>query len=127
VWQTSDDKVLSELAVRIIDRRLFKIEVSKTPFSEERIQEAKSIVRDNLELSDTEVEHFVYTSKLTNNAYNNEKENINLLMKSGEIMDVTKASDNLNISALSNPVEKYFLAYPVFNSSKPKQLSLGIK
>jgi hypothetical protein len=48
-------------------------------------------------------------------------------MKSGEIMDVTKASDNLNISALSNPVEKYFLAYPVFNSSKPKQLSLGIK
>ena len=127
VWQTSDDKVLSELAVRIIDRRLFKIEVSKTPFSKERIQETKSIVCDNLELSDTEVEHFVYTSKLTNNAYNNEKENINLLMKSGEIMDVTKASDNLNISALSNPVEKYFLAYPVFNSSKPKQLSLGIK
>jgi hypothetical protein len=73
------------------------------------------------------VEYFVYTNTLTNNAYNNEKENINLLMKSGEIIDVTEASDNLNISALSNPVEKYFLAYPVFNSLKPEQLSLGMK
>lgn len=127
VWQSSDDKVLSELAVRIIDRRLFKIEVSKTPFSEKRIQEVKSNVRKNLELTEFEVEHFVYTNTLTNNAYNNEKENINLLMKSGEIIDVTEASDNLNISALSSPVEKYFLAYPVFNSSKPEQLSLGIK
>ncbi|MFT6982181.1 MAG: HD superfamily phosphohydrolase [Crocinitomicaceae bacterium] len=127
VWQSSDDKVLSELAVRIIDRRLFKIEVSKTPFSKERIQEVKSNVSENLDLGESEVEYFVYTNTLTNNAYNNEKENINLLMKSGEIIDVTEASDNLNISALSNPVEKYFLAYPVFNSLKPEQLSLGMK
>ena len=70
------------------------------------------------------VKHFVYTDKLTNSAYNDSKEHINLLMKSGEIIDVSKASDNLNISALSKPVDKYFLSYPVFSSSKPKQLSL---
>ncbi|NRA11552.1 MAG: HD domain-containing protein [Crocinitomicaceae bacterium] len=124
VWQSSDDQVLSNLAGRIIDRRLFKIEVSKIPFTQERIDEAKANVLANIDISDSEVDHFVYTDKLTNNAYNHEKENINLLMKSGEIMDVSEASDNLNISALSNPVEKYFLAYPVFNTSKPKQLSL---
>jgi hypothetical protein len=33
-------------------------------------------------------------------------------MKSGEIVDLAQASDNLNISALAQPVEKYFLCYP---------------
>jgi len=127
VWQSSEDKVLSELAVRLIDRRLFKIEVSKTPFSDERIAEVKADVLANLDILESDVHHFVYTDKLTNNAYNNEKENINLMLKTGEVLDISKASDNLNISALASPVEKYFLSYPVFNSSKPRQLSLGMK
>ena len=29
-----------------------------------------------------------------------------------EIIDLPSASDNLNISALAKPVEKYFLCYP---------------
>ena len=37
---------------------------------------------------------------------------INLLLKNGSIIELSKASDNLNISALSTPVEKYFLCYP---------------
>jgi hypothetical protein len=48
-------------------------------------------------------------------AYNQDKQNINMLMKNGEIIDLTKASDNLNISALAKPVEKYFLCYPFRN------------
>jgi HD superfamily phosphohydrolase len=127
VWQSSDDNVLSELSRRIIDRQLFKIEVAKTPFSQKRIDEVKAKVMENLDITENEVHHFVITEKLTNNAYNDSKENINLMMKSGKIMDVSKASDNLNISALSNPVEKYFLSYPVFSADKPKQLSLGMK
>jgi len=112
VWQEADDKVLSELSKRIIGRKLFKIEVSKEPFTEGRIQEIKEKVKQSLGLNDSEVQHFVHSDILTNNAYNETKENINLLMKSGKIVDVSLASDNLNISALSRPVEKYFLSYP---------------
>ncbi len=112
VWQHSDDKVLSELSKRIVNRDLFKIEVSKTPFSEERIDQIKAQVTQKLSLKADEVDYFVHSDILTNNAYNETKENINLMMKSGEIIDVSKASDNLNISALSKPVEKYFLSYP---------------
>ena len=112
VWQKSNDKVLSELSKRLIGRKLFKIEVSKTPFSEDRILEVKTSVKQKLDLSDIEVEHFVHSDTLTNNAYNESKENINLLLKSGNVIDVSLASDNLNISALSKPVEKYFLSYP---------------
>ncbi len=112
VWQHSDDKVLSELSKRIVNRDLFKIEISKSQFTKERIDQIKKQVTEKLELSADEVEYFVHTDILTNNAYNEAKENINLMMKSGEIIDVSKASDNLNISALSKPVEKYFLSYP---------------
>lgn len=124
VWQTHDDKVLSELSRRIIDRRLFKIKVAKEPFSETAIQEIREKVSEKLGISLEDTRYFVYNDILTNSAYNDSKQHINLLMKSGEITEVSQASDNLNISALAEPVEKYFVCYPVFSSWKPKQLSL---
>jgi HD superfamily phosphohydrolase len=114
VWQQSNDMVLSEISRRIVDRELFKIEIAKQPFSEKRIKEVRTTVQNNLQLNDEQVDYFVCTNQLTNNAYNEDRENINLLFKDGTITDVSKASDNLNISALSHPVEKYFLMYPVF-------------
>ena len=33
-------------------------------------------------------------------------------MKDGDLLDFPMASDNLNISALSDPVEKSFICYP---------------
>ncbi len=113
VWQNHPDKVLSTLSKRLVNRDLFKIEISQTPFSSERIQNEKEIVSKQFGLVKDEVEFFVYSDVLSNNAYNEKKQNINILMKNGEIIDLSKASDNLNISALANPVEKYFLCYPV--------------
>ena len=75
-------------------------------------------------LDEHQIDHFVYSDSLTNKAYNISKENINLLMKNGSVIDVSEASDNLNISALSNPVEKFFLCYPHFKSNRPKQLTM---
>lgn len=129
VWQLNEDKVLSELSRRLIERKLFKIQVSKDPFTELQINEMKAGVAEKLGIAVEDAKYFVYNNILTNSAYNDSKEHINLLMKSGEIIEVSKASDNLNISALSEPVEKYFICYPVFNSTQPQQLSLlnGIK
>ena len=111
VWQHSDDKVLSILSQKLVNRKLFKIEISKTPFSQERITSELDLIQQKYNLSEDEAEHFVYTDKLSNNAYNEDKENINLLLKNGKTLDLSKASDNLNISALAMPVEKYFICY----------------
>ena len=113
VWQQHPDRVLSLLSTKLVNRKLFKIEVSKDPFGPDRILLEKEIVRKQLDLSGDEVDFFVYSEILTNNAYNQNKQNINLLMKNGEIMDASMASDNLNISALAQPVTKYCLCYPV--------------
>jgi HD superfamily phosphohydrolase len=112
VWQTHSDPILAQLAQSLVNRKLFKIVISKEPFSVERIAAERQRVQDAYQLTEEEVDYFVYSDILTNKAYNQDKQNINLLMKNGDIIDLTKASDNLNISALAQPVEKYFLCFP---------------
>ena len=111
VWQHANDKVLSILSTKLVNRKLFKIEISKEPFSKERIEKEMELIKNRFELNDEEAKHFVYSEILTNNAYNQKKENINLLLKNGEIVDISEASDNLNISALAQPVANYCLCY----------------
>lgn len=113
VWQEHSDRVLSLLSSNLVNRRLHKVEISKTPFSPDRIRMEQEIVRQQHNLTDEEVAYFVYSEQLTNNAYNQASQNINLVMKDGSLIDISKASDNLNISALSGPVEKYCLCYMV--------------
>jgi HD superfamily phosphohydrolase len=113
IWQHCHDHVLSMLSSGIVNRNLFKIEISRDPYSEDRVALEKEIVKSSFKLTDDEVHYFVYTDVLSNKAYNENKQNINLKMKSGEIMDLSKASDNLNISALAQPVEKFFICYPI--------------
>jgi HD superfamily phosphohydrolase len=113
IWQHSSDRVLSLISSGLVNRNLFKIEISKEPYSEDRISLEKEIIKSTYKLNDDELKYFVYTDILSNKAYNEHKQNINLLMKSGEIIDLSKASDNLNISALAQPVEKYFICYPI--------------
>jgi HD superfamily phosphohydrolase len=113
VWQNFEDKVLSFLCKKLINRELFKIEIAKEPFSEERILSEKEIARSKYNFKEDELNYIVYHRKQTNNAYNKKKEKINILLKNGEIIDLAKASDNLNINALAHPVEKYCLCYPL--------------
>jgi uncharacterized protein len=113
VWMHHSDRVLSLLSEKLVNRRLLKVEVSREPFGPDRIALEKQLAADLLGISVEEAAYFVYTNMLTNNAYTSDKQNINLLMKNGEVIDLPKASDNLNISALSTPVKKYALCYPV--------------
>jgi hypothetical protein len=96
-----------------VTRKLHKVEISKEPISESRIQFEIEMVRNKYHITGEEAGSFIYAESLTNNAYSQNKQTINLLLKNGETIDVSKASDNLNISALAQPVEKYCLCYPV--------------
>lgn len=113
VWQNHSDKVLSILSTSLVNRNLHKVEIAKEPFSPDRILMENELVRTQYQLNDEEISYFVYSELLSNNAYSQVKQTINLLMKDGQTIDVSKASDNLNISALAHPVEKYCLCYPV--------------
>ena len=112
VWSRHSDATLSFLSASIVNRNLFKIEISKKPYAETEITELKSRLAEEPKFQHLDLSYLVFSDKLVNKAYNQEFQNINLLMKSGEVIDLSEASDNLNISALAKPVEKYFLCYP---------------
>ena len=48
----------------------------------------------------------------SNHAYHPKKPAINILYKDGTLKDISEASDQLNISVLSQPVVKHFICYP---------------
>lgn len=112
VWQSCDDKVLADLSQRLINRKLFKIKIAKEVFSQTEVDAKKADVAKKMGISLDDTDYFVHSSRLVNNAYNQEKQVINILMKNGDVIDLTEASDNLTISALTKPVEKFFICYP---------------
>ena len=111
-WDNHDDFILSSLSNRILNRDPLKIKTQNEKFSEKVIIELKQTVSEKYNISIEDTNYLVFTDKVSNNAYQYHKTHINILMKNGEIKDITDASDQFNIDALSKTVNKYFLCYP---------------
>jgi HD superfamily phosphohydrolase len=111
VWQTADDKLLSVLSTDLIERKLYKTIISKDAFSEERIEKEKQKITKHLGLVGDEIDYFFTNSNLVNSAYNKQFQQIKMVTRTGDLINLTQASDNYNISALSAPVEKHYLCY----------------
>ncbi|WP_428740387.1 HD domain-containing protein [Tenacibaculum sp.] len=110
-WKNHEDLVLSELAEMIIDRHLLKVEIQEESFSDEYINKKCKKIKDLLNIDEKEVEYFVFSDRVKHQAYNTDKP-IKILNKKGKLKDIAKASDQLNLKALTKPVVKYFLCYP---------------
>ncbi len=109
VWQSCGDKILEKLCKDLAFRNLFKTTISKTPFSSELVNASREKIQEKLGVTLAETDYFLRCEKLINNAYDEKYKQINIKLRNGEIMDLAKASDNLNIAALATPVEKYYL------------------
>ena len=110
-WTNHTDKVLSLLSQMIIDRKLLRIEIQKDKFDEIELNKKIKEVSEKLQLSENEAKFFVFSKKIINQAYQQEKP-IYILNKKGNLKDIAKASDQLNLQALTNPVVKHFICYP---------------
>ena len=111
-WTNSDDKVLNELSRMIINRDLLKVEMKATAFDEKILEDHEKTVQERFNLSKSEAKYFVFTNSISNQAYNKERQNIKILFKDQKIKDITAASDQYNLEALSKKVTKYFMCYP---------------
>lgn len=112
VWTGSDDYVLSDLCRRLIERRLFKVMLQKEPFPEAAISTARDHTLKTSKVSERDLSYYFVRGKIVNNAYQRDKDKINIRMKDGTIMDIADASDTLNIKYMSEPVEKHYLCFP---------------
>lgn len=111
-WCRHPDKILSTLAEGLLQRRLFKVIISATPPEEDIILGISELVQEYFKIDAADVKFLMITGKISNNAYEALGESIDLLTKTGRIVDVAAASDLPNIRALSTKVEKYYVCYP---------------
>ena len=111
-WVDSDDFVLRKLSSMIINRDLLKIKVKKKPFGIEKVKKRILKYQEHYNISEEEARYFVFTGAISNQAYYENKQNINILYKTGKIVDIVEATDEFNLRALSKPVTKYFICYP---------------
>ena len=111
-WQNHDDFVLSNLCEMIINRDLLKIKIKNKPSKNSDLQSNVEALMTKYNITKAEAEYFVFSGEITNIAYQQKKQHINILLKSGKTKDIVKASDQLNLKALSKPVTKYYMCYP---------------
>ncbi len=111
-WTLEKDRVLKILSERLLNRKLFSVEIQNNPFQEDKINELTQKASNFFELSEAETRYFVFTDFISKNAYSVFDEKIHILYKDGKLVDVAEASDMLNVSVLSKTVRKYFLCYP---------------
>jgi len=110
-WSNHEDKVLSLLSKMIINRKLLKIEIQQKEFEKSDLDKKIKQVAKKLKLSINDAKFFVFSKKIANQAYQQEKP-IFILNKKGNIKDIAQASDQLNLQALTTPVIKHFICYP---------------
>ena len=111
VWMHHPDKVLSTLSRGMVDRRLFKVEVSTTPFPEERRQDILLRMARSLDITPEEARYFLSTPDIESNMYNPADDSIEILYGDGTTRGIAEASDMFDIALLSRKVRKYFLCY----------------
>ena len=111
-WCDDEDRVLSELCRRLTNRHLFKIEMREGEFDPNYIEDIRNKIAKYYGWTNEEADFALLQGISSNHAYHPKKPAINILYKDGTLKDISEASDQLNISVLSQPVVKHFICYP---------------
>jgi HD superfamily phosphohydrolase len=111
VWCSHPDKILSRLCQDFIDRRIFKVEVSESPFEAEYVEGKVKEIAVSYGMSAEEARHFTSLLEVGKDMYSLDDDKIEILQADGTTRDVTDTSDMLNISTLSKKVKKYYFCY----------------
>ena len=110
-WTKSSDKVLSLLCSGLINRNLFRIEVSSKPIPENLITEKTKYFAKKYNLSYEDAAYLISAEAIATNMYSEADDSIDILYKDGSADDISSASDMLNIQLLSKMVKKYYFCF----------------
>lgn len=111
LWRNSDDRILSLLSQMLLDRKLFQILLSSEPIKKSVIEKIRTGISQEYQTLRAESSYLFSFGTVTNEAYT-EGEKINILTRSGALLDIAQASDLPNIKAISKIVKKNYLCWP---------------
>ncbi|MFT7028677.1 MAG: HD superfamily phosphohydrolase [Marinoscillum sp.] len=111
MWQSHEDVVLSKLSNDLLKRKLFGIQLSNDKFPKDYVQRI-SVALEKDGYAKNITKYFVQKGTVSNAGYIAKGGSINILMKSGKVLDVAKASDLPNIKVMSKIVKKHYICFP---------------
>ncbi|MCL6260368.1 HD domain-containing protein [Aquiflexum sp. TKW24L] len=110
LWKSHGDYILKNLSKMFLERNLFKINLRNDEFSFSEIEEEKMRLMKKLSIPESDLSYFFNHGVLSNHAYIN-TEQIFILTKKGNIIDVALAADLPNIKAMSKIVKKHYICH----------------
>ncbi len=110
VWQSHDDKILSELCKMLILRKLYKVQFSSGSLAS-ILNEKREMLKRQRGLSEEELQYFVFTGIASNSTYNIDDELIKIETKDGAVKNITEIEDTLVGQTLAKAVHKNYICY----------------
>jgi HD superfamily phosphohydrolase len=111
-WSGHPDALLSRLAGNLIRRKLPRVKISDLPFEESQLVALREAARQQYDLSEGESNYLVFAGLIANKAYSAVTDTIKIIYNTGELKDLSEASDIFHLQNLMETKKKYFLCYP---------------
>jgi len=111
-WRRSSDRILSTLCGNLLGRRLGRIVFSNEAPDPARIAEIQNRIGQSYGISADDCRYFLGAGSIVNHALRTDRQPILILGKNGRVNEITTASQNLHLKALTGTVEKHYLYAP---------------
>ncbi len=111
VWKHHDDKILATLATDMLDRHLFKVEVTEERPDNSYMDDIARRIADSMNITMDDTHYTMTLTEIGKDMYNPDDDSIGILYKDGTVRDIAEASEILNVQLLSKKIRKYYLCY----------------
>jgi len=105
----NQDFILDYLSSCLLERKLFKIIFSDTPFERDFIEETRQKIVAHLNVDKKHSKYLLIQGKESNQAYTTRKDEIIILNKNGSISSISNMAEKF---INTNLIIKFFLCYP---------------
>jgi len=110
-WIDHPDKILFTLCKGLVDRKLYKVKLQADEFDPALVNEKKKELMQRYDISNEEVDYFVFTGEAVNTTYDPQDEKINIIFKDGSVKDISKVDNALIHQQIASPVKKQYFCY----------------
>ena len=109
LWQQHKDPILSLLCKRLLNRACYKCKMQDVAISEADWLKAYETTKSNFSYSEQDLTYLCFKGVVTNTMYKNDSESIKILLKSGEITNISQIQNALIVESLSAQVKKFYI------------------
>jgi HD superfamily phosphohydrolase len=108
-WQNNSDPILSTLCKGLLNRKCFKCQIQSEPITDEQWKKAMDNTAKKFPYAPQDLSYLCFKGTVSNTLYKNDNETIKILLKSGEISNISAIQNAIIVESLSAPVKKFYI------------------